>query len=74
MKPLFESLKEFDVQDFGEGASKQTIEDAEQQLGVEFPQDYIDFLRDFGWGGVEYMEIYGTGQNVPQYLDVVWIT
>jgi hypothetical protein len=47
------------------------IANAEARLGVRFPASYRAFLREFGWGGIPPLDIFGLGKDVPQYLDVV---
>lgn len=59
---------------FGRGASEEEIGAAERALGLTFPKNYRAFLRRFGWGGAEGLEVYGLGRDVPSYLDVVALT
>lgn len=58
----------------GQGASEDEIVDAELQIGLCIHGDYRWFLREFGWGGVNTIEIYGLGQDVPAFLNLVTIT
>jgi cell wall assembly regulator SMI1 len=60
--------------DIGRGASRQEISDAARILGVEFPQDYSEFLEQLGWGGIGDLELYGLGSDVPIHLSLVTIT
>lgn len=73
--PTFQELKArlegFEVQDFGSGASEADIDSAEVSLGVALEGGYRAFLTAFGWGGVEHLELYGLGNDVPPYLDLV---
>lgn len=69
-----EQLRQFESRDFGRGATEQEIRDAESQLGLKIAGDYREFLRDFGWGGVQHLELYGLGGDVPYHLDLVEIT
>ncbi len=53
------------------------IEKAQLALEVRFPPLYVDFLREFGAGGIGGFEIYGlTGKEVTSagIPDVVWYT
>ena len=37
------------------------IEDAEKQLGVKLPEQYIEYIKKFGHGGIAGLEIIGVG-------------
>ena len=39
-------------------ASQSQIQDAESSLGARFPQQYVDFLKEFGGGDFVFTEIY----------------
>ena len=71
---LLRRLHSFGQADFGRGATPQEIELAQQQLGVEFPRSYKAFLEQFGWASFEGLELYGLGEDVPTYLDLVKVT
>lgn len=58
---------------FGQGASEEDIQAAEAALGLPLVGAYRAFLRDFGWGGVDHLELYGLGADVPPYLHLVTI-
>jgi hypothetical protein len=57
----------------GEGASGDAIEDAEEIVGP-FPREYREFLSRFGYAVVGSHEIYGLGVDLPQYLNVAFMT
>ena len=71
---LIRRLRSFRQAEFGRGATLQEIELAEQQLGVEFLRSYKAFLEQFGWASLEGLELYGLGEDVPVYLDLVKVT
>ncbi len=71
---LIRRLRSCREAEFGRGATPQEIEQAEKQLGVELPESYKAFLRHFGWASLEGMELYGLGEDVPLYLDLVKVT
>ena len=71
---LIRGLHSFRQAEFGRGATPQQIELAEQQLGVEFPRSYKVFLELLGWASLEGLELYGLGEDVPAYLDLVKVT
>ncbi len=45
--------------DFFGGVSEKDIRDAEEMLGLKFPQSYRGFLKDYGSGGICGVEILG---------------
>lgn len=55
----------------GTGAAAELIRAAEQVLGVQFPKDYITFLRKYGWARLMYDEMYGVGESVPDHLNLI---
>ena len=71
---LRNKLLEFENKEFGKGASLDEIKLAQVELSVRFPDSYIAFLRQFGWGRVAHFELYGLGTDVPPYLDLVRVT
>ncbi|MBF2355981.1 SMI1/KNR4 family protein [Listeria seeligeri] len=74
-KELMEE-NDYMIDDFG-GASETIIKKAQVVLGVEFPEDYKQFLSDFGALTFGSIEIYGVfkedfeNSGVP---DTVWST
>jgi hypothetical protein len=40
-------------------------------LDVELPASYKEFLRQFGWGGVGSIELFGLGMDVPDHLHLI---
>ena len=50
------------------------IVDAERSLGIPIEGAYRSFLMQFGWGGVEHLELYGLGKDAPAYLELVAMT
>lgn len=71
---LRERLRKFVTHQFGRGASPAEIAAGEQALGLTFPESYRAFLSEFGWGGVEDIEVFGLGLDVPTFLDLVRVT
>ncbi len=59
---------------FGAGATDSDVELAEIALGVPIHGSYRRFVARFGWGGVEHLELYGLGEDVPPHLDLVRVT
>jgi cell wall assembly regulator SMI1 len=54
----------------GLGATVDEIAACEAELRVRLPQDYRQFLQEFGWGAFRHLELYGLGKDVPRFLDV----
>lgn len=58
----------------GRGATEAAVKRAESELGVPIRGDYRQFLLELGWGGVAGVVLYGLGDDVPDYLDLVKVT
>lgn len=67
-------LEEHPTKDLGDGATVAQIQAAELELGVVLKGSYRAFLQSFGWGGVEDIEIFGLGPDVPRHLNLVEVT
>lgn len=67
-------LANFEDAELGPGATEEELARAEERLALRFDGTYFDFLRRFGWGSVEHIEIYGLGDDVPSHLDLVQVT
>ncbi|OKP67880.1 spore coat protein [Paenibacillus sp. P3E] len=50
--------------DFFGGASEEDILNAEEMLGLKFPQSYREFLKEYGSGGICGVEIVGVQGNL----------
>lgn len=70
-EPVAQRIYAFDEREFGQGASYEEIQQAQQQLGVRFPLSYVSFLKEFGWGGIGYWELFGLGSDVPIHLNLI---
>lgn len=54
------------------GCTTRQLKDAQNELGIEFPEEYIDYVKEYGA-----ISFYGTewiGLNVDGYLNVVEVT
>lgn len=58
----------------GIGASEEQIAFAERKLGNKFPPSYREFLSIGGWLSIGSNELFGLGDDVPPYLDLVKLT
>lgn len=68
------SLRQRKDFEHGRGASLDEIARAERELNIKFPTSYRGFLATFGWGALGSSEIFGLGDDVPQWLDVIRLT
>lgn len=67
-------LEQHPTNDLGGGATAAQIRAAERELGVALRGSYRSFLHSFGWGGVDDIEIFGLGADVPRHLNLVEVT
>ncbi len=67
-------LAAFEDSELGGGVGKAALDAAEQALGIRITGGYRSFLERFGWGGVEHIELFGLGDDVPSHLDLVTVT
>ena len=58
----------------GIGASSLDIDQAQFALGVTFSASYVQFLKFYGWAKLKYDYVYGLGEGIPDYLNVVKTT
>lgn len=58
----------------GKGAAVAEIEDAEHQLGLKITGGYREFLLRFGWMDIGLVELFGIGEDIPPYLNLVIVT
>lgn len=72
IKEVKRKLKKFDDVEFVGGASEVAIETASREIGLPFPPQFIEFLREFGSGSVSSEEFIGLGD--PGHNDVVTVT
>ena len=61
-------------QELGPGATETEIEAAENDLELLISGGYRRFIRQFGWGAVGSLELYGVGASVPLRHDLVRVT
>jgi hypothetical protein len=67
-------LEQHSNKDLGLGATIEQLQAAELELRVVLRGSYRAFLEAFGWGGVDDIEIFGLGSDVPLHLDLIAIT
>lgn len=57
----------------GGGATQEEILQAVSLL-EDLPEDYRRFLTEFGWVAIGAFEIFGLGEDVPEYLNFLTVT
>lgn len=55
-----------------QGCTTQQLEDAQHILGLEFPEEFVEYVREFG--AISFYGTEWTGLNVEGYLNVVEVT
>jgi hypothetical protein len=60
--------------DFVGKVSMNIINEAEERLGIHFPEDYKQFLSEYGVGDIFGEEIYGLGIEPTGIPSMIWIT
>ena len=68
---LAERMAGYPSRELGAGATESEIVAAETALGLPIRGGYRQFLRRFGWGGVEDFELVGLGSDVPPSLGLI---
>jgi cell wall assembly regulator SMI1 len=58
----------------GAGCEESLVHMAERSLGVAFPSDLRDYLRRFGHLELGHFELFGLGDALPEYLNLVKVT
>lgn len=58
----------------GRGVTDEAVHAAEEALEVPFPPDLKDYLKRFGHIEVGHFELFGLGEETPEYLDIVRVT
>ncbi|HEY2495012.1 MAG TPA: SMI1/KNR4 family protein [Paenibacillus sp.] len=62
---IIQMIEEYgEERDFFEGASEEDIRNAEEMLGLKFPQSYREFLKEYGSGGICGVEVLGVQGNL----------
>ena len=54
------------------GCTTRQLKEAQNELGIEFPEEYIDYVKEYG--AISFYGTEWTGLNVDGYLNVVEAT
>lgn len=69
MKGIVDKIKKIEKLYHAEGCTTRQLKEAQSELEIEFPEEFIDYVKEFG-----VISFYGTewtGLNVDGYLNVV---
>lgn len=69
MGSIIEKIKALPKLYHFKGCTQEQVNEAEQALNLQFPQEFIDYVREFG--AISFYGTEWTGLNVDGYLNVV---
>lgn len=71
---LERQIASFERKSCGVGATQAEIERAEVVLGLGIVGGHRLFLRTYGWMEIASSDLFGLGEDVPGYLDLIKVT
>ena len=75
LENIFTQLRNLPMgSDRGSGATEQQICEAEKDLDCIFPIQYRQFLSTIGWCSLGPHEVFGLGNDIPDFLNVIMQT
>ena len=69
---LIEEIREIGKLYHAQGCDESQIKKAEKDLNMEFPNEYKEYLKEYG--AISFFGTEWTGLNVEDYIDVVRVT
>ncbi|EIC96178.1 hypothetical protein HMPREF9970_1056 [Lachnoanaerobaculum saburreum F0468] len=72
MKSIIEKIKKIDKLYHVKGCTTSQVKEAQSELGLEFPEEFIDYVKEYG--AISFYGTEWTGLNVNGYLNVVEAT
>lgn len=72
MSGIIDKIKKIDNLYHAKGCTTSQIKKAQNELGLEFPEEFIDYVKEFG--AISFYGTEWTGLNVDGYLNVVEAT
>ena len=72
MQSIVEKIKKIDKLYHVEGCTTRQLKEAQSELGLEFPEEFIDYVKEYG--AISFYGTEWTGLNVDGYLNVVETT
>lgn len=72
MSSIIEKIKTIEKLYHAKGCTYKQIKEAQAELGITFPEDYMDIVKEYG--AISFYGTEWTGLNVDDYLNVVSVT
>ncbi|MCI6654987.1 MAG: SMI1/KNR4 family protein [Clostridium sp.] len=72
MKNIVDEIRKVDNLYHANGCTLEQVHDAERELGLTFPKEFIDYVMEFG--AISFYGTEWTGLNVGGYVNVVEAT
>ena len=72
MKGIVEKIKKIDKLYHAKGCTTSQLKEAQSELGLDFPEEFIDYVKEYG--AISFYGTEWTGLNVDGYLNVVEVT
>lgn len=72
MSSIIEKIKKIEKLYHAKGCTFKQIKDAQSELGITFPEDYMNIVKEYG--AISFYGTEWTGLNVDDYLNVVFVT
>lgn len=72
MKNIVEKIKKIDKLYHAKGCTTSQLRKAQIELGIDFPEEFIDYAKEYG--AISFYGTEWTGFNVDSYLNVVEVT
>lgn len=72
MSSIIEKIKKIEKLYHAKGCTMKQVKEAQSELEITFPEDYIDIVREYG--SISFYGTEWTGLNVGDYLNVVSVT
>lgn len=72
MKGIVEKIKKIDKLYHAKGCTTSQLKEAQNELELEFPEEFIDYVKEYG--AISFYGTEWTGLNVDGYLNVVEVT
>lgn len=69
MKGIVDKIKKIEKLYHAKGCTTRQLKEAQSELGIEFPEEFIDYVKEFG--AISFYGTEWTGLNVDGYLNVV---
>ena len=72
MSSIVEKIRKIPDISYVQGCSKEQIEEAQNELGLIFPEEYVDYVMEYG--AIDFFATEWTGLNVKGYINTIQAT